>query len=146
MLNRKAFFLMKNTNSDSPYIILFDGYCNLCSGFVRWLIRRDKSARFRFLPLQSDEARQLLKLSEGENASKNDPDSVILYHDGTIRERSEAVLEIFKILGGIWRLMAPFKYLPLAWRDNLYNFVARNRYRWFGRRSQCMIPEKKSLH
>ncbi len=143
MLNRKAFFLMKNTNSDSPYIILFDGYCNLCSGFVRWLIRQDKSARFQFLTLQSDEAVQLMKISESENRPQNDPNSVILYHDGFIRERSEAVLEIFKILGGIWRLMLPFKYLPLAWRDKLYNFVARNRYLWFGRRNQCMIPDKE---
>jgi predicted DCC family thiol-disulfide oxidoreductase YuxK len=143
MLNRKAFFLMKNTNSDSPYIILFDGYCNLCSGFVRWLIRQDKSARFQFLTLQSDEAVQLMKISESENRPQNDPNSVILYHHGVIRERSEAVLEIFKILGGIWRLMLPFKYLPLAWRDKLYNFVARNRYLWFGRRNQCMIPDKE---
>ena len=145
MLNRKAFFLMKNANPSSPYIILFDGYCNLCSGFVRWLLCRDKSARFQFLPLQSDEARQLLKLSESENTPQNDPDTVILYYDGTIWERSEAVLEVFKNLGGIWRLMLPFKYLPLAWLDKLYNFVARNRYRWFGRRNQCMIPEKESL-
>jgi predicted DCC family thiol-disulfide oxidoreductase YuxK len=60
-------------------------------------------------------------------------------------KRSEAVLEIFKVLGGIWRLMLPLKYLPLAWRDKLYNFVARNRYRWFGRRNQCTIVGEETL-
>ncbi|HZK08771.1 MAG TPA: DCC1-like thiol-disulfide oxidoreductase family protein [Bacteroidales bacterium] len=135
---------MKITNFSSPYFILFDGYCNLCNGFVRWLIRRDKSARFRFLPLQSAEGKQLLQLSEMKFDPSDDPETVILYHDGTIWERSEAILEIFKILGGGLRLMAPLKYLPLAWRDKLYNFVARNRYRWFGRRDQCMIPGRKS--
>jgi predicted DCC family thiol-disulfide oxidoreductase YuxK len=136
---------MKTTNVQLPYFILFDGYCNLCNGFVRWLIRRDKSARFRFLPLQSNEGIHLLKFSKTKTSTTDHPDTVILYHDGATWERSEAVLEIFKRLGGIWRLMIPFKYLPLSWRDKLYNFVARNRYRWFGRRDQCTIPGKESL-
>lgn len=144
MLNRKAIFLMKNENFSSPYIILFDGHCNLCNGFVRWLIRRDKSTRFRFLPLQSDKAKRLLQLSQIKPIHAVDLDTVILYHDGTLWKRSEAVLEIFKILGGIWRLMLPLQYLPLAWRDKLYNFVARNRYRWFGRRDQCTIVCKEN--
>jgi predicted DCC family thiol-disulfide oxidoreductase YuxK len=144
MLNRKAFFLMINANPHDPYIILFDGHCNLCNGFVRWLIRRDKSAKFRFIPLQSGEGKQLIQLSKIEINSTDNPDTVILYHNGATRERSEAVLEIFKILGGMWRLMMPFKYLPLSWRDKLYNFVARNRYRWFGSPYQCMVPEKEN--
>ncbi|NCA87121.1 MAG: DUF393 domain-containing protein [Clostridia bacterium] len=136
---------MKSANSGSPYFILFDGYCNLCNGFVQWLIRRDKAGRFRFLPLQSDEGIHLLKLSKTKISPTHDPDTVILFHNGTTLERSEAVLEIFKILGGIWRLMLPLRFLPAAWRDMLYNFVARNRYHWFGRRDQCMIPDKESL-
>lgn len=137
--------MMKSANSGSPYFILFDGYCNLCNGFVQWLIRRDKAGRFRFLPLQSDEGIHLLYLSKTKTSPTHDPDTVILFHNGTTLERSEAVLEIFKILGGIWRLMLPLKILPAAWRDMLYNFVARNRYHWFGRRDQCMIPDKESL-
>ncbi|MDD2633197.1 DUF393 domain-containing protein [Candidatus Falkowbacteria bacterium] len=136
---------MKTTNVQLPYFILFDGYCNLCNGFVRWLIRRDKSARFRFLPLQSDEGKKLLQSSKIEISTTDNPDTVILYHNGATWERSEAVLEIFKRLGGVWRLMLPLKYLPLSWRDKLYNFVARNRYRWFGRRDQCTIVGEESL-
>jgi len=94
--------------------------------------------------LQSDKAKRLLQSSQIKPIHAVDSDTVILYHDGTLWKRSEAVLEIFKILGGIWRLMLPLQYLPLAWRDKLYNFVARNRYRWFGRRYQCTIVCKEN--
>lgn len=122
----------------APDIILFDGVCNLCNGFVQFVIRRDPTALFRFAALQSEAAQALLAAHNLTPAAT--PDSVLLLSGGRLYSHSTAVLRIARRLGGIWRLVGVGWVLPRAGRDALYRFVARNRYRWFGRQEQCMLP------
>ena len=119
-------------------LILFDGFCNLCNGFVQFIIRRDPNAVFRFASLQSDLARRQL-ISHGL-----DPEalhSVIVIAGGTLYQRSEAVLQIAKALPGLWPIMGVFRIFPRFVRDGIYDLVASSRYRWFGRRDECMLPD-----
>ena len=119
-------------------IILFDGVCNLCNGFVQFIIRHDPAGRFHFAALQS-EAGQALLAAHGL-APVVEPESVLLLHEGRLYSHSTAVLGIARELGWPWRLAGVGKVLPRAWRDALYRFVARHRYRWFGRQESCMLP------
>ena len=119
-------------------IILFDGVCNLCNGFVQFIIRRDPAGRFRFAALQS-EAGQALLAAHGL-APVAEPESVLLLSGGRLYSHSDAVLQIARGLGWPWRLAGVGKVLPRTWRDALYRFVARHRYRWFGRQESCMLP------
>ena len=127
--------------SDSA-TILFDGVCNLCNGFVQFVIRHDAAGRFRFAALQS-EAAQALLAAHGQALAPTelaDPTSVMLVADGRVYTHSAAVLRIAGRLGGIWRLAAVGWLLPGTWRDGLYRYIARHRYRWFGRQESCMLP------
>lgn len=118
-------------------VILFDGVCNLCNGFVQWVIRRDPHGRFRFAALQSHAAQQLVA---GHPVRPTDMETVLYVRDGRVRERSTAVLHIMKDIGGLWRLMFVFMVLPRFIRNGIYTWVARNRYKWRGKRESCMIP------
>jgi predicted DCC family thiol-disulfide oxidoreductase YuxK len=124
-----------------PDTILFDGVCNLCNGFVQFVIRHDPECRFRFAALQSEAAQQLLH-SYGLSPAvlPTEPDSVLLLSQGRLYSHSSAVLRIAHGLGGAWRLAELGWALPGPWRDALYRWVARNRYRWFGREESCMLP------
>ncbi|UOQ99378.1 thiol-disulfide oxidoreductase DCC family protein [Hymenobacter sp. 5317J-9] len=123
-----------------PDTIFFDGVCNLCHGFVQFIIRHDPAGRYRFAALQSP-AGQALLASQGIKASAAaDPESVLLLSQGRLYSHSDAVLRIARGLGGFWRLAAVGELLPRAFRDALYRFVARNRYRWFGRQESCLLP------
>jgi len=127
--------------SDSA-TILFDGVCNLCNGFVQFVIRHDAAGRFRFAALQS-EAAQALLAAHGQAlapAELADPTSVMLVADGRVYTHSAAVLRIAARLDGPWRVLALGRALPRPWRDAAYRFVARHRYRWFGRQESCMLP------
>jgi predicted DCC family thiol-disulfide oxidoreductase YuxK len=119
-------------------IILFDGVCNLCNGFVQFIIRHDPAGRFRFAALQSEAGQALLAKYGVESPAV--PDSVLLLSSGRLLSHSAAVLGIAQGLGGVWALAGVGRLLPRAWRDALYRFVARNRYRWFGRQESCMLP------
>jgi predicted DCC family thiol-disulfide oxidoreductase YuxK len=124
-----------------PDTILFDGVCNLCNGFVQFVIRHDPQGRFRFAALQSEAAQSLLSahgLASAAQAAK--PESVLLLKGGRLYSHSTAVLHIAHALGGGWQLLGVGWVLPQAWRDALYRFVARHRYRWFGRRESCLLP------
>ena len=125
----------------TPDTILFDGVCNLCNGFVQFIIRHDAAGRYRFAALQS-EAGQALLLAHGMAPTilAADPDSVLLLSGGQLYSHSTAVLRIARGLGGVWRLAALGGVLPRAWRDGIYRFIARHRYRWFGRQESCPIP------
>jgi len=116
-------------------VILFDGVCNLCNGFVRFVIARDPHSRFQFGPLQSDAAQRLLA-----GAPPVSGESVVLIEDGRVFRRSTAALRILRRLTLPW----PFAYIavlvPRPLRDAVYDVVARNRYEWFGRRDTCMVP------
>lgn len=121
---------------DKP-IVLFDGVCNLCNGFVQFLIRVDPSGKFRFASLQSEAGEVLLQ--EGRYTGGN-LESVVLFDAGRIYTHSDAALEISRRLGGFWTVLYALKLIPWPLRDRLYNWIARNRYRWFGKKDQCMMP------
>lgn len=115
-------------------ILYFDGVCNLCNGAVQWVIRRDKQQQFLFAPLQS-EAGALAMNAMGQNL-----DSIILFHHGQYFTKSNAALRIASLLGGRWAWLAALRIFPKVVRDAVYDLVARNRYRWFGKKNACMIP------
>lgn len=118
-------------------ILFFDGFCNLCSASVQFIIRHDPKQQFRFASLQSTIASNML----GQYLSATDePDSFLLWEDGRVYSRSEAALRVTKRLSGAWPLLYGFSIVPAPIRDGIYNIVARNRYRWFGRKHECWIP------
>lgn len=125
-------------------IILFDGVCNLCNFSVRTIIKYDKKRIFRFASLQSEFAKELLKKNDKSN---NDFDSVILIDNRTVYEKSSAFFEIIKYLGFPLNMLYPCKVIPNSLLDKIYDFIANKRYKWFGKRNECMIPtpELKSL-
>lgn len=128
-------------SASTPDTIFFDGICNLCNGFVQFVIRHDPAGRYRFAALQSDAARTLLAAHRlVPSALAVEPESVLLLSGGRLYSHSTAVLRIAHGLGGGWRLAAVGWALPRPWRDALYRFVARHRYRWFGREESCMLP------
>lgn len=118
-------------------VLLFDGVCNLCNGAVQWILLRDRKGVFQFSALQSDTGQRLLK---GFGLSAEDFDTVVLVDGERIYTRSDAALEVLRRLGGGWALLYGFKIVPRVLRDAVYNWVAGNRYRWFGRQEQCMLP------
>ena len=118
-------------------IILFDGVCNLCNGFVQFILKRDAKDVFRFGSLQSEKAQNLLK----HKAPKAlDLSTVVLIDGDKVATESDAVLLIAKKLGGVWSLCYVFIILPKFLRDAVYRFVAKHRYHIFGQRDSCMIP------
>jgi predicted DCC family thiol-disulfide oxidoreductase YuxK len=119
---------------DSP-IIFFDGVCNLCNGFVDFLIRRDTQKKLSFASLQGETARENLPSEKIKSLS-----SVILWDNGVIYEESAAVLRVFFYLGGCWKLFLIFHVVPQALRDFVYRWVAKNRYHWFGQKETCRLP------
>ena len=118
--------------SDGP-IVLFDGVCNLCNGTVDFMLKRDKRAKFRFASLQGESAARLVP-------DAMELDSVALWQDGRLYRKSTAGLRMYAGLGGIWRLALAFLLVPRPIRDAVYDFIARNRYRWFGKREACRLP------
>lgn len=118
-------------------VLLFDGVCNLCNASVQWVLLRDKKAVFRFAALQSETGQKLL-MQHGLDAKNFD--TVVLVDDQNIYLRSDVPLEIVRRLGGWWQLLYAFKIIPRFIRDALYSWIARNRYRWWGRREACMLP------
>lgn len=118
-------------------VVLIDGVCHLCQGLVRYIIPRDPKARFLFTSLQSEVATTLL------NGSGLDPGqlkTVVLLEEGMYYTESDAVLRIARRLSFPWPAAYLFILLPRPLRNSLYRLVARNRYRWFGRDEQCMLP------
>lgn len=119
-------------------IILFDGVCNLCNGAVQWVINRDQSDIFRFAPLQSAIAEDLLG-ARAIDTSKMD--SIVFIDPGTAYYiKSDAALEIARNIKGYGWAPALFSWLPRSFRDAIYDLIAKNRYRLFGKKDQCMIP------
>jgi predicted DCC family thiol-disulfide oxidoreductase YuxK len=118
-------------------VVLFDGVCNFCNGSVRFIIERDPHARFQFAPLQSPAADRLIG-AHVDRASL--PDSIVLLDDGRVHVRSSAALRIARQLRFPWPLAWIFIVVPRPIRDWVYNVIARHRYRWFGKRDECMVP------
>jgi len=126
-------------------VILFDGVCNLCNGAVQFIIKHDPKHRFRFASLQSEFGKKIIKefkIPPGEAMN-----SFILLENEKIYTRSTGALRVTKKLNGLWPLLYGFIIVPPFLRNAVYNFIARNRYRWFGKKEACWIPtpELKAL-
>lgn len=121
-------------------VILFDGFCNLCSGSVQFVIKRDPKKYFRFASLQSAFGQSLLTQT---NLSTTDLNSFLLLQDGIIYSRSTAALKVAKCLSGPWSLLYMCRIIPAFLRDFLYNFIAKNRYHWFGKKETCWVPNNQ---
>jgi predicted DCC family thiol-disulfide oxidoreductase YuxK len=113
-------------------VIYYDGFCGLCDRFVGFVLARDRMRRYRFAPFSGESARG--RFGDAE------PRTVILEDSGRIRIRSDAALAIVAGLGGAWKLVQVFRVVPRPIRDWVYDVIARNRFRWFGRRAECRIP------
>jgi len=120
-------------------VVLFDGVCNLCSASVQFIIDRDPNSVFRFASLQSEAGRRVLA-EIGHTLPEGDPESVLLVENGQLYERSDAALRIAKKLQSPLRFTALLLALPHVLRDPAYKFIARNRYRWFGKATECRLP------
>lgn len=125
------------TNASFPSIILFDGVCNFCDASVQFIYARDPKAKFGFAPLQSDFAKARLEelAFDGKGV-----DSVMLIENGKVYTHSTAALKIAQQLSFPWPLFAIGWVVPRPLRDAVYNFIAKNRYRWFGKKEHCMMP------
>lgn len=117
-------------------IVLFDGVCNLCNSSVQFIIKNDKKARFRFAPLQSTTGTKLMQSFQIPQKF----DSFILIEDNKVYQKSTAALRVAKKLDGAWPLLYGFIIVPAFIRNAVYDFVGRNRYKWFGERNECMMP------
>lgn len=133
---------------DPRAIIVFDGVCVLCNGWVRFLLRHDRGQRYRFAAMQGDAGRRLLA---DNGLDPDDPVSFLLveYDSGPsprVSTDTDAMRRVLSGLGGAWRLAAVSALLPRRVRDPLYRWIARNRYRWFGRHDACMVPDPAQAH
>ncbi len=117
-------------------IVLFDGECNLCNRSVQFIIRRDRRGRFKFAPLQWAIAKQLTERTESAG-------SMLLIENGKTHRESTAALRICKNLRFPWPILSALIVIPRPIRDFAYRWIARNRYRWFGKREACMVPTEE---
>ena len=120
-------------------IILFDGVCNLCNSSVNFIIKHDKKKHFLFASLQSDAAKEILL---HHSLNKIIFDSIILIEDTIVYEKSTAVLRIAKKLNNGFQLLYVFILIPKILRDKIYDYIAKNRYKWYGKKNTCMLPSK----
>jgi len=127
--------------SSAERIVVFDGLCHVCSGGVRFFERIRVTPPFVLLPVQSEQGRELLAR---HNIDPDDPSTFLVLDRGRIYTASDASIHMIMAMGGIWRLVYMVRIVPRAWRDAAYRLLARNRYRWFGRRATCYLPTGRS--
>jgi len=118
-------------------VILFDGVCNFCDGAVNFVLRQDKKGVFKFAPLQSEAGQKLLLQY---NLSTENFDSFILIDNGRVYKKSSASLQVMNKLPWYWKGTQLLRIIPAVLRDTFYDFIGKNRYRWFGKKEKCMIP------
>lgn len=128
---------MNQANSKTHAILLFDGVCNLCNGFVQFVIKRDSKGYFRFAPLQSEIGQELIKQHQLPYEKLS---TVVLIENEKAYTHSDVGLRVARNLGGIWPVFYGLTIFPRFIRNAVYNWIARNRYRWFGKKEACMIP------
>lgn len=116
-------------------IVFFDGYCNLCSGSVQWIIKHDKKGQFKFASLQSDFAKQTLDNNTVESLS-----SLVLFQNNNTFLESTAALKIASKLDFPVNLLSVFLIIPAFVRNFFYKIISRNRYKWFGKKQECWLP------
>jgi predicted DCC family thiol-disulfide oxidoreductase YuxK len=125
-------------STDSP-ILVFDGVCVLCSRSVQFVLRHDHAKRFRFATTQSETGRRLM-LAHGFDPSR--PSSVLLIENDAVFLESSAAVHVLRSFGGVWKILAGTVWiLPRPLRDAVYRGVAKRRYRWFGKRDSCYLPQ-----
>ena len=130
---------MKSDAKDKSNIIFFDGVCNLCNFWVKYVFRNDPDGVFYFSSLQSEFAANFLT----QNNINSDFETIILFTEGRFLKESDAVVSILFKIGGFKRFLSRIiKPLPIKFRDCLYKFVSRNRYRLFGKKEYCVIPDR----
>jgi predicted DCC family thiol-disulfide oxidoreductase YuxK len=122
---------------NSSPVILFDGVCNFCNGSVNFVLKQDKKNIFRFAALQSEAGQRLL---EEYKLSQKDFDSFVLIDNGRIYKKSAAALRVMNHLPWYWKELQILRIVPAFLRDAIYDFIAKHRYKWFGKKEQCMIP------
>ena len=118
-------------------VILFDGVCNLCNGAVQFIMKHDKAGLYKFASLQGDSGQQLLQKYQLPLSAFN---SFVLIENNVTYTRSTAALKVARNLSGITKLLYGFIIVPAFIRDAIYNLISRNRYKWFGKQDNCMIP------
>jgi predicted DCC family thiol-disulfide oxidoreductase YuxK len=134
-VKKRLFSLVMTEYPD--HIIFFDGVCNLCNHSVQFIIKHDTRNLFFFCPLQSDIARIILA---GAYPSDHNFETILYFEKGLIYSRSMAVMRIAEKLDFPYNMISWFKILPRKFRDGMYRFISRNRYKWFGKKDHCMIP------
>ena len=129
---------MRNETLREHPIIFFDGVCGMCNGFVDMIIRADTGGVFRFAAIQGETAKEILP-----TLPQNTSDwSMVYVDDRGIHDQSDASLEVYRRLGGFWKILSLAQIIPQVIRTPVYRVIARNRYRWFGRRDSCRIPSE----
>lgn len=128
-----------NTLSENYSIIFFDGVCNICNGYVNFLIKRDKAFKFKFSPLQSSAGHHISKSLKIEG----EPQYIIVLSKRKVYTKSNAIVRILRDLGGFWSIFLILIIVPGVIRNKIYNIIAKNRYAWFGKMDSCMIPSEK---
>jgi predicted DCC family thiol-disulfide oxidoreductase YuxK len=124
-------------NEQHP-VILFDGVCNLCNGAIRFVIKRDNKRYFRFASIQSAYGQQLLNTYQP--GAVDQLNTFYLLENGRLYDRSTAALRITRHLSGLWPVLYALLIIPKFIRDNVYKFIAANRYKWFGKQDICQLP------
>lgn len=131
---------MTRQDVSSSAIVLFDGVCNLCNASINFVIDRDAAGYFKFASLQSDAAPDLAAPCGPLNSDRDSLDSIVLVEDGNCYDRSTAALRIARRMDGLWPMLYAFIIIPRPIRDVVYNWIAKNRYRWFGKEESCRLP------
>lgn len=136
-----------STDADPRPVIVFDGVCAICNGWVRFLLRHDRQQRYRFAAMQAESGRALMAR---HGFDPDDPASFLLVENGATWSDTDAIVRVVRSLGGPWRMVDALRVLPRPLRDRAYRVAARNRYRWFGRHDACLLPpaghEDRFLH
>lgn len=129
---------MKATEIHNP-ILLFDGYCNFCNSSVQFILKREKHQQLVFASLQSNTGKELLKQY---NIDASKIDSLVLIDNNKAYIKSSAAIRLSKYLKGLYPLAQVFLIIPPFVRNVVYDYIARNRYKWFGKTESCMIPDQ----
>jgi len=142
-MNNSASLRDNHTDVKNAPIILFDAECVLCSANAQFVLKHDKEGHFRLASMQGEVGSALYR---AHGMDPRDPSSMIIVEGSKFRQDSDAVLSIYEALGFPWRVLAVFRIIPAFLRDPVYRWVARNRYRLFGKRSSCWVapPEYRN--
>ena len=133
---------MPELNEMKNPVVLFDGVCNLCVSSVQFIIKHDSKKQFRFASLQSNFGKAIMQEAA---VSENNYNSFILLEHGKIFTISTAALKVAKQLSGGWKLLYLFIFIPAFIRDPIYSIIANNRYKWFGKKEACWLPDEELI-